>query len=313
MRRTPRLAILLAIATAAAIGAANEAQPPEQWTPRHRPDRAFSSAWEFLGCKAGTIDYGFVGEIPGFVCSWRRSSDDFVAVIREERYSPSGEFHIAYERTEDGAEEYQVIFFDHGRGHFRLSESTSQRRPFVADVVVKGAVSARYASSWDRIIADSDGRLVGVPMDTRRLWGEPFPPIETFRARGDERKIHALREAGIDLSKPQLVEFGLWFDDKQLAGAKSGLLALGCRWLTVEERHGTIGPFPGHCAMTTVVEGANLSTLHDRFTRFAQNHGGRYYGWTTVNMRSNSALNASHSVVTALAQGGKRRAARPAG
>jgi len=267
-------------ASLALIAGSTWIQAADSWKPRDRPDRAFGKDWQFVGCDSGAIDFScFAGDLPGYLCRWQRGSDNDL-VIREERYSKSGRFYLAYEETGGGTRHYRIVFFDRGRSHLRLSEGGPGTDDlYHADVVVRSVVTAQYVSAWDRIIAAENGELEDVPMDTRRVAGEPFLPIDNFHLQHDQRAIRSLTSDGYDLSRPRPIEFGFWFEDSHRATAIGGLAALGCKWRTVEER-GKIGPYPGHCLMTALVDAATLADWHARFTKFAQDNGGHYYGWT---------------------------------
>jgi hypothetical protein len=189
----------------------------------------------------------------------------------------AGDFETASETLAETGEAFDVVFFDRGSSYFRLSPIGKQL-PHTVAVVARGREIARYASSWDRFAATPDGHLFGIPMDTRLVSGAPYPPIEKSCLHDDEHYIDSLRHDGVDVSKPLAIEFGFWFPTEN-AAAKAELLSLGCRWLTAAERHGTIGPYPSHCLKRTALSPASLAVWHARFTRLAQSHGGKYYGW----------------------------------
>lgn len=249
------------------------------WRPSVRPDVSDQRLWQFLSCEAGTIEVNcWIGEMPGHICRWRRSSGGDV-IIREERYTPAGEFHFASEAIEGTNDRFTISFFDNGRSYYRVSDQRVGRDSFVIDVVVDGKEVARYTSRWDRFAVVS-GRIVGVPKDKRLTRGAPFARVERFDADSDRLLIGELRGQGFDTSEPISVEFGFWFEPAHQQQAGMHLAASGCRWLTSEERGGTIGPFPGHCAMTVRLTPETLASWHRRFTKLAQQNGGRYYGWT---------------------------------
>jgi hypothetical protein len=119
----------------------------------------------------------------------------------------------------------------------------------------------------------------------------PIAQVERFNADSDRLSIRKLRDKGFDPSEPVAVEFGFWFAPANQQQARTRLAAWGCRWLTTEERGGTIGPFPEHCIMPVRLTPTSLDGWHRRFTKIAQQNGGRYYGWPAV--RATRSLTAS--------------------
>lgn len=269
--------VFLAIAVVCVAATSHAQERRESWSPPSRPDTARGVAWQFLGCRAGSVEYNcWIGEVSGHLCNWQRTSERGV-IRREERYGSSGDFLFASETLEATGEPFSVIFFDGGRSYYRLSESPQK---FTIGVVRDGHELARYESRWDRFSVAPDGVLWWVPMDAELVSGAPFAAIEGQHARDDTHGIAVLRDRGVDLTKPVTVSFGFWFAPEVEPNAKSELAVLGCKWISPAERGGAVGPFPWLCAKAVRMNRGELASWHRRFTSIARTYSGRYYGWT---------------------------------
>jgi len=93
----------------------------------------------------------------------------------------------------------------------------------------------------------------------------------------DRAAVEAMRAQGIDLSKPQTLEFAFYFPQKQ--GARKVMSALAGDGFSGELRTEGEDAFILFARKSMLVDADTLSQMRVRFEQLAKEAGGTYDGW----------------------------------